>query len=48
MEKTCKANIQLQVNRLKASPVLAQRIQDNKLKTVSGYYDLDTGALTLV
>jgi carbonic anhydrase len=45
---TCKANIQLQVKRLKASPVIAQLIQDNKLKVVGGYYDLDTGAVTLV
>ncbi|MBW4542170.1 MAG: carbonic anhydrase [Myxacorys chilensis ATA2-1-KO14] len=48
LENTCKANVQLQINRLKASPVLAQLIQDNKLKIVGGYYDLDTGALTLV
>ena len=45
---TCKANIQVQVKRLAASPVLAQLIQDNKLKIVGGYYDLDTGAVTLL
>jgi carbonic anhydrase len=45
---TCKANVRLQVKRLKASPVIAQLIQDNKLKIVGGYYDLDTGAVTLV
>ncbi|NDJ17760.1 carbonic anhydrase [Myxacorys almedinensis] len=47
LENTCKANIQHQVERLKASPVMAQLIQNNKLKIVGGYYDLDTGAVTL-
>ena len=44
----CKANVRLQVEHLKASPVLAQLIQENKLKIVGGYYDLDTGSVTLV
>ncbi len=48
VENVCKANIRLQVERLKASPVLAQLIQEDKLKIVGGYYDLDTGAVTLV
>lgn len=48
LENTCKANVQLQVERLKASPVLSQLIQDNKLKIIGGYYDLDTGTVTLV
>lgn len=48
LEKTCKANIQLQVDRLKASPVITQLMQDNKLNIVGGYYDLDTGAVALL
>lgn len=48
VENTCKANIRLQTERLKASPVIAQLIQANKLKIVGGYYDLDTGTVTLV
>ena len=42
-----KANVRLQANRLKASPVLNQLIQEGKLKVVGGYYDLDTGAVEI-
>lgn len=48
LENTCKANVLLQITRLQASPVLSQLIQENKLKIVGGYYDLDTGAVTLL
>ena len=43
-----KANIRLQANRLKASPVINQLIQEGKLKIVGGYYDLDTAAVEIV
>lgn len=45
---TTKANILLQIERLKASPVLSQLIEEGKLKIVGGYYDLDTGSVTAV
>lgn len=48
LENTCKANIVLQAEKLKSSPVLSQLIQEGKLTVVGGYYDLDTGAVTLV
>lgn len=48
LENTCKANVLLQIDRLKTSPVLSQLIQDNKLNIVGGYYDLDTGVVTLL
>ncbi len=48
LENTTKANILLQIERLKASPVLSQLIEEGKLKIVGGYYDLDTGAVTSV
>ncbi|MDP5016642.1 MAG: carbonic anhydrase [Dolichospermum sp.] len=48
LENACKANILLQVEKLKASPVLAELIATNKLKIVGGYYDLDTGKVSLV
>lgn len=48
LENTCKANVLLQIDRLKASPVLSQLIQNNNLKIVGGYYDLDTGIITLL
>ncbi|MEG4804295.1 carbonic anhydrase [Microcoleus sp. ARI1-B5] len=48
LENACKANIRLQANRLKASPVISKLIQENKLKVVGGYYDLDTGTVTIL
>ena len=43
-----KANIRLQANRLKASPVINQLIQDGQLKIVGAYYDLDTAAVEIL
>ncbi len=43
-----KANIRLQANRLKASPVIDQLIQEGKLKVVGAYYDLDTAAVEIL
>lgn len=48
LEETCKANILVQTEKLKSSPVISQLIEEGKLKVVGGYYDLDTGAVNLV
>ncbi|MEG4840577.1 carbonic anhydrase [Microcoleus sp. B9-D4] len=48
LENACKANVVLQANKLKASPVISQLIAENKLKVVGGYYDLDTGAVNIL
>lgn len=48
LAKAVKANVTLQVDRLKASPVLAEQITAGKLKIVGAYYDLDAGTITLV
>lgn len=48
LENTVKANVLMQVEKLKSSPVISQLIQEEKLKIVGGYYDLDTGAVTMV
>jgi carbonic anhydrase len=48
LENACKANITYQVEKLKASPVLAGLITAGKLKIVGGYYDLDQGTVALV
>lgn len=48
LENTCKANVLLQAEKLKASPVIAELIEEGKLKVVGGYYDLDTGIVTMV
>lgn len=43
-----KANVKQQMNLLKKSPVLSQLINENKLKIVGGYYDLDTAKVILI
>jgi carbonic anhydrase len=48
LENACKANILVQIDNLKASPVLSELIKSNKLQIVGGYYDLDTGKVSLV
>ncbi|MCC5648618.1 carbonic anhydrase [Nostoc sp. XA013] len=48
LENVCKANILAQVKKLKSSSVLSELIKAEKLKIVGGYYDLDTGRISLV
>ena len=48
LENAVKANVLMQIETLKSSPVLAELIAANKLKIVGGYYDLDTGKVRLV
>jgi carbonic anhydrase len=48
LENACKANILAQVEKLKSSSVLSELIKAEKLKIVGGYYDLDTGKISLV
>jgi carbonic anhydrase len=48
LENAIKSNVLYQIEKLKSSPVISQLIKEEKLKVVGGYYDLDTGAVTLV
>lgn len=48
LTEVCKANVLLQIERLNASPVLSQLVQEGKLKIAGAYYDLDTGEATLL
>lgn len=48
LEAATKANILFQAERLKASPVISQLIKEGKLIVAGGYYDLDTGEVSLV
>ncbi|MEH2084913.1 MAG: carbonic anhydrase [Nostoc sp.] len=48
VETVCKANILAQIKRLQSSSVLSELIKAEKLKIVGGYYDLDTGEISLV
>ena len=42
------ANVAYQIDRLKKSPVLSERLQSGKLKIVGGRYDLDTGLVKII
>ncbi|MEH2064890.1 MAG: carbonic anhydrase [Nostoc sp.] len=48
LENACKANVLAQVKKLKSSPVLSKLIDEEKLKIVGAYYDLDTGKISRV
>ncbi|MGH8000059.1 MAG: carbonic anhydrase [Brasilonema sp.] len=48
VRKATEANVLLQVERLKKSPVITELIQSNKLKIAGAYYDLDTGKISLL
>src|SRR4028119_1372849 len=48
VENAVKANIVLQAKRVKESAVISQLILQGKLLVVGGYYDLDTGAITII
>jgi carbonic anhydrase len=48
VENAVIANVQYQIQLLKRSPLLIQRLQSGKLRILGGRYDLDTGAVTLV
>ncbi|BAQ63434.1 carbonic anhydrase [Geminocystis sp. NIES-3709] len=43
-----KANVKLQIETLKKSSVITKLIEENKLKIVGGYYDLNTGKVSLI
>lgn len=49
LEAATKANAKIQAGLLRtASPVLAEQVKANQLKIVSAYYDLASGAVTLL
>jgi len=49
LDAAIKANAKIQAGLLQtASPVIAEHIKSNQLKVVAGYYDLASGAVTLL
>lgn len=48
VENAIKANVFLQKERVKSSPVISQLIKEGKLKVVGTYYNLKTGEVTLI
>lgn len=42
------ANVHYQIEQLKRSPLLTERLQSGELKIVGGRYDLDTGRVTII
>lgn len=47
IENAVIVNVQYQIEQLKRSPLLTERVQSGKLAIVGGRYDLDTGKVTL-
>jgi carbonic anhydrase len=41
-------NVRYQIEQLKRSPLLSERLQSGQLKIVGGRYDLDTGRVSIV
>jgi carbonic anhydrase len=48
VENAVVANVQYQIEQLKRSPLLTERLQSGKLKIVGGRYDLDTGKVGII
>ncbi|MDZ7958615.1 MAG: carbonic anhydrase [Aulosira sp. DedQUE10] len=48
VENTVVANVQYQIERLKRSRLLTERLQSGKLKIVGGRYDLDSGEVSII
>jgi carbonic anhydrase len=48
LENAIKANVLLQMRRLQVSPVISKLVEENKLTLVGGYYDLNTGKVSLI
>jgi carbonic anhydrase len=48
LKKATEANVIYQVEKLKQSPVLSELVTTNKLKIVGGYFDFETGEVSLV
>ncbi|MCG6137533.1 MAG: carbonic anhydrase [Nostoc sp. LLA-1] len=48
VENAVVANVQYQIERLKRSKLLTERIKTGKLKIVGGRYDLDIGSVTMI
>ena len=43
-----KANVWQQMKIINSSTVISQLVQENKLKVVGGYYDLDQGKVYII
>lgn len=48
LENAIRENVAVELKRLSLSPIIAQRLSEQKLQMVGGYYDLDTGLVELI
>jgi len=48
VENAAVANVFQQIKIINSSPVITKLVQENKLKVVGGYYDLDQGKVYLI
>jgi len=48
LEAAIKANVVYQVGKIQESPVISQLVKDGQLKVVGGYFDFDSGKISLL
>jgi len=48
IDQAARKNVALEIDRLKASPVLSEAIKDGKTKIVGAFYDLSTGLVEIM
>ena len=49
MENAAKANVRMNMDRLKkATPIISKAVEDKKVRVVGGYYSLSTGVVELI
>jgi carbonic anhydrase len=48
VDNAVSANVRYQMEQLKRSPLLAEKLESGELKIVGGRYDLDTGTVTMI
>ncbi len=48
LEAAVKANVVYQVGKIKESPVISKLVEDGQLKVIGGYFDFDSGKVSLV
>ena len=48
LKNAIEANVEFQVERVKSSPIVSEKIEEGSLKVVGGYYNLETGEVSLI
>lgn len=48
LKKAVEANVKFQIERVKLSPIISEKLAEGNLTIVGGYYNLDTGEVSLL